>query len=174
MTVTLSKKDELSKLKPKVERLLLDAKGFGLSAKDIVAEISRQEHAQKQKLLQSNIPISVFSERQIGSFGLLVIYLIEVVGLAKSEIAQLLRRDPRTIWAAYDHARRRFSSPLDTSDSHITIPVNIFSQRKYSVLETLVDHLKDGHKLRNSQIAALLNRDEKTVWTVLHRHRCKR
>ena len=52
------------------------------------------------------------------------------------------------------------------------IPASIFRARLLSVMESLVEYLKEkGMKL--SEIAALLNRDNRTIWTVYNRSKKK-
>lgn len=51
----------------------------------------------------------------------------------------------------------------------ISIPVAIFDDRRLGVLECLVRYLREKTKLRNSEIAKILNRDDRTIWTVYNR-----
>jgi predicted DNA-binding protein (UPF0251 family) len=51
----------------------------------------------------------------------------------------------------------------------ISIPVDVLQDRDLSALEAIVVYLKDHHKLTYSQIAQLLNRDDRTVWTTYKR-----
>lgn len=44
------------------------------------------------------------------------------------------------------------------------MPISIFSH-KTSPLESLVKYLKENYNLKLSQIALLLNRDHRTIWT---------
>jgi hypothetical protein len=56
----------------------------------------------------------------------------------------------------------------------ILIPSSIFIDRKLSVLEILVEYLKEKRNLNYHQIASLLNRDDRTIWTVYNRAKKKR
>ena len=51
----------------------------------------------------------------------------------------------------------------------INIPVSIFDDRRLGVLESLVFYLRENLSLKNSEIAKLLNRDDRTIWTVYNR-----
>lgn len=53
--------------------------------------------------------------------------------------------------------------------NELVIPVSIFDDRRLGVLECLVRYLRDTVKLRNSEIAKLLERDDRTIWTVYNR-----
>ncbi len=56
----------------------------------------------------------------------------------------------------------------------IPIPSKIFRDRKLSVLEAIVEYMKDELDLTFHDIARLLNRDDRTVWTVYSRTKKKR
>jgi len=55
----------------------------------------------------------------------------------------------------------------------IWIPSNILVAREKSVLESIVDYLKENKNLTLHQIAVLLNRDDRTIWTVQNRAKIK-
>lgn len=50
-----------------------------------------------------------------------------------------------------------------------SIPIDILRDRDVSALEAIVRYLKEEQKLTYSQIAQLLNRDDRTVWTTYKR-----
>ncbi len=50
----------------------------------------------------------------------------------------------------------------------LTLPSTIFS-KKLGCLETVVKYLKENLDLGYSEIASLLNRNERTIWTVYNR-----
>lgn len=54
------------------------------------------------------------------------------------------------------------------------IPITLFSDRTLSVLEHVITYLKEQHKLRYKEIAMMLNRDQRTVWTTYQRAKKKR
>lgn len=54
------------------------------------------------------------------------------------------------------------------------IPITLFSDRTLSVLEHVITYLKEQHELSYKDIATLLNRDQRTVWTTYQRARKKR
>jgi len=51
----------------------------------------------------------------------------------------------------------------------LNVPVKIFNDRRLGVLESLVLYLQQIYKFRNCEIAKLLNRDDRTIYTVLKR-----
>jgi len=51
------------------------------------------------------------------------------------------------------------------SPQNIHVPITVFSNRNLGVLESLVEHLKDKEDLTYHQIALILKRDDRTIWT---------
>jgi hypothetical protein len=49
------------------------------------------------------------------------------------------------------------------------IPLSIVCDRKVSIFETIVEYLKEHYGLTYHEIAVLLNRDDRTIWTVYNR-----
>ena len=58
--------------------------------------------------------------------------------------------------------------------SSIAVPTSILRDRTLSVLEAIVEYLKEHEQLSFHQIAKLLNRDDRTIWTVYRRAKQKR
>lgn len=56
----------------------------------------------------------------------------------------------------------------------VSLSSSIFRDRMLSVLEVLVEYLKDKKELSYHEIAVLLNRDDRTIWTVYSRVKKKR
>jgi hypothetical protein len=56
----------------------------------------------------------------------------------------------------------------------LDIPLRILQDRTVAVLESIVEYLKDEKGLRYSEIGKLLNRDQRTIWTVYSRVKKKR
>jgi hypothetical protein len=56
----------------------------------------------------------------------------------------------------------------------IPIPSSIFRDRNVKVLEAMVEYMKDELGLTYHDIAKLLNRDDRTIWTVYSRAKKKR
>ena len=101
-------------------------------------------------------------------------YLKEELDFSFSKIALLLNRDSRTIWTSYNNAARKRKENLLVKESKFFIPVSIFTDRQFSVLEAIVSYLKEKFNLRYSEISVLLNRDERNIWTVYNRAKKKR
>lgn len=110
------------------------------------------------------VPLSIFANRKLGCLESLVKYLHEN-DMKFSKIAKLLKRDTRTIWSSYNAALRKV--PETFAEEGPMINVEIFAQRKDGVLKTLVIYCKNNLGMKNIQIARALNRDPRTISSVL-------
>jgi len=119
------------------------------------------------------LPISIFDNEELSCLETIVKHLRENFKLRYHEIALMLNRNDRTIWATYNNASKKRKEKLPVKESKFLIPVSILKNRKLSVLEALVSYLKDKFNLRYSQIAVLLARDERNIWTVYQRSKKK-
>jgi len=55
-----------------------------------------------------------------------------------------------------------------------SIPISVLRDRSLKPLEAIVEYLKDIQGLTYHEIAELLNRDDRTIWTVYNRAKKKR
>ncbi|MDD9952762.1 MAG: sigma-70 region 4 domain-containing protein [Candidatus Woesearchaeota archaeon] len=58
-------------------------------------------------------------------------------------------------------------------ERYVNIPSFIFRDRSLAALEAIVVYLKDSQGLTYAQIARLLNRDDRTIWTTYTRAKKK-
>lgn len=115
------------------------------------------------------IPVSIFETENLSALEAICKYLKEELELSYAKIALLLNRNSRTIWTTYNNATKKLKEKLHAKESRFFIPVSTFTDRKFSVLESIVCYLKDNFNLRYSQIAALLNRNERNIWAVYNK-----
>jgi len=132
------------------------------------------EELLSKKVRKDLLPISIFDNKELGCLETIVKYLKEELDLSFHEIALQLNRNDRTIWATYNVACKKRKIKLPVKESKFYIPVSIFKDRNFSVLEFVVSYLKDNFNLRYRDIAILLNRDERNIWTVYNRYKKKR
>ncbi|MBR9677120.1 hypothetical protein GOV04_03195 [Candidatus Woesearchaeota archaeon] len=116
------------------------------------------------------IPISIFSNNQ-SPLESVCLHLFTAHNLNLKTIGKLLNRDQRTIWLTLHNAKKKLSKPL--KQSKYSIPIYLLSNRKYSILETVVAFLKENKSLTLTQIGVVLNKNPKTVWTVYNRYKQK-
>ena len=140
--------------------------------------ITRLDEKEKQDVLnllkaeKKGIPISAFKARLSG-LEIIVKYLKEVENKPFKEISGILNRKLSTLYNTYRKSKIKFKKELDVSDDSITIPYEIFADRKYSVLESIVDFLKDTRKCSFTQISLMLNKKYSTIKTVCRRYKIK-
>ena len=65
-------------------------------------------------------------------------------------------------------------SSHDDREQIVNIPISLLKDRALSVLEILVEFLKDDLHYTYHEIAELTNRDDRTIWTVYQRAKKKR
>ena len=58
-------------------------------------------------------------------------------------------------------------------DTVVSIPSSIFKDRKLAPLESITEYLKDEHGMSLHEIAVILNRDDRTIWTCYNRAKKK-
>ena len=122
---------------------------------------------------KDSLPVSIFDNNELSCLETIVKFLKEEFGLTYHRIALMLNRDDRTIWTTYNVACKKRKERLHARDSKFYIPISIIKDRKLSVLESIVSYLKDEFNLRYSEIAAILRRDERNIWTVYNRAKKK-
>lgn len=135
---------------------------YNLDYKDVKDIIKK---AKKEDIF---LPISIFKNK-LSTLEVVVKFLKEVCNLNFKKITILLDRNYNSIYNTYKRALRK-NIKITISESRINIPLSIFKDKKYSALEALVKYLKE-FGLRYSEIALLLNLDQRTIWTVYKR--CK-
>jgi len=160
-----------------IEKRLLDTfsylKGQGISADEIISLANKllKVPAAKEEIA---IPISVFNNK-LGSLETIVKYLRENLLLSFKQIASLTNRNEIALAVTYRNAKKKLEAKfVITEISPYSIPVSILQDRNLSVLENVASYLKDTFGLAYHKIAVLLNRDDRTIWTVYQRALKKR
>ena len=164
----MSEKEEIKQ----AEKRLLDTvkylKEQGITQQQIAELMS--------KLLKSpvneeiKVPISVFKNDYLSSLENIVKYLRENLLLSFKQIASLTNRNEIALAVTYRNAKKKLESKFVIEEiSPYSIPVSILKDRKISVLENITFYLKDNFGLTYHAIAVLLNRDDRTIWTVYQR-----
>ena len=93
-------------------------------------------------------------------------YLKEKQNKKINEIARLLGKNPPAISLAYKNSLTKKFIPKKTN---IHIPLSEFqNNQKLSILEILVQYLRNKN-LGFTEIAKILNRDVRTIWTSFNR-----
>ncbi len=126
-----------------------------------------------------SIPASLFNN-PLCPLENVVLYLHIKFGFSQTEIAGMLERDHTTIWTTLEHAMKKiklgkYKEIMDLVDdtNQILVPIEVFSDRKLSILESLSIYIKDKFGMSYHQIAMILGKNDRTVWTVVNRARKK-
>lgn len=122
-----------------------------------------------------SIPTYIFQNRKYTILEALIVYLRERKKLSFRKIAKSINRDLRYVYNSYQNAKKKeLITKYILPTKLLQIPVSIFVNRKLSALEVLVSYLKERYSLSYHEIAILLKRDDRTIWTVYHRAQKKR
>ena len=157
--VYLKEKKNIDELEKRLESL---KKSYNLDDKDILELIK-----EKDKIV--HIPASVFNN-SLAPLEAVVLFLKEHLGYSFHKIALLLKRDDRTIWLTHNNAVKKKVAVEVVSEFYV--PVSIFSDRKFSILESAVAYFV-SKGLSFKEISRLLGKNPKTIWTVYHRYKIK-
>jgi len=120
---------------------------------------------------EEGIPTSIFS-KDIGVLETVVKYLHENQGRSLGEIAGILKRSQNNIAVSYLNSKAKQAEKFRKTVSAVRIPLDIFS-KKTTCFESICIHLKDTKSLSFHNIGALLDRDERTIWTIYKRAKKK-
>jgi len=116
-------------------------------------------------------PLSILSEK-LSPFETITKYLVENLILSYSEIGRLLKKDRRVIWTTYKRASSKIKQSFQDKESKYNIPISRLSSDKFSISEIIVGYLKEKG-MKNSEIAVIMKRDQRTIWTFLKRYKQK-
>lgn len=123
--------------------------------------------------LQRGVPLSVFNS-SLGALESIVKYMREELLLDYVTIARMLGKNSGPIGVTYRRSLVKLKKSLDTSSKE-SIPFEALrenSAKGLSVFESVAYHLaRQGHDWH--EIARILHRHDKTVWTVLDRAKRK-
>ena len=119
---------------------------------------------QKEELL---VPVEIFSSG-LAPAEALTKFLKENYDKNFHEISLLIKRNEKSIWQNYHRAIKKMPSHF-VFDSKVKIPVSAFSNKKLSVFECLIFHLKEQKQMKNVKIAKLLGKHAANVWSVYNR-----
>jgi hypothetical protein len=133
----------------------------------VLISVRRRKKKDSKNSTNITLPITIFSNK-LGALEAISKYMKENLGMSYHKIAELLNRDERTIWTAYNKSLKKQKEIIKVKENSIFIPISVLNNRKLTVLESLVLYLK--HKdMKYSEIAKVLNRNQKNIWTIYSR-----
>ncbi len=139
------------------------AEKYGVGLDEVLASIRARKIRDAEEV---KVPIDIFTQ-ETGAAESLCKYLKENKGLNFSEIARTINRDPRTVWINYTNAVRKVSDKIETT-SKILVSTKIFRDRNLSISEALVHYLRTKG-MKNAEVARMLGKDPRNVWTLYSR-----
>ena len=122
------------------------------------------------------IPLSIFSH-DLHPTEALCKFLKEEKNLSYPEIAKLLNRNQKSVWATYQRASKKMRKQFSyksLKNEHYHLPLSIFNDRSYSLLEKSISYLSKTYQLSNREIANLLNKSPNSIAVLAKRAREKK
>ena len=138
---------------------------------ELLEDLERDYGLKKEELIDisnKTIPVSIFND-SISPFETIVKYLKENENLSLKAITKITNRSKQGVWQAYNSSKKKLSKKIIMGDSSYEIPLNIISEKKYSVLSSIVKYLREEYSLSYVHISKLIARDQRTVWTAYNR-----
>ncbi|MBL7055569.1 hypothetical protein ISS07_01510 [Candidatus Woesearchaeota archaeon] len=114
---------------------------------------------QKKELF---LPDFIFSKK-LSALEAISKYLIEDCSLSIKEASLVLGKTNKNVWYAYNQSKKK--QIIFKKKPKFFIPSYILRNENLSVLENLVKYLKEELNLKYSEIARILERDQRTIWT---------
>ena len=127
--------------------------------------VSQREIVTAMGMEQFFVPVTIFVKK-LSPFESIVKFMKENEGKKLSEIGKLTGRTTASVWQTYRHAQEKVKSVLKPKETAYLIPLDVIKEKKFSILESIVIYLKDNFDLTYRAIGKLLQRNERTVWTV--------
>ena len=118
------------------------------------------------------IPLSIFSS-SLQPAEALCKYLKENEKLSYKEIGRLINRNEKSAWASYQRAKRNKKQMFLKTKEKYALPISLFHDRSYSLLESVVFFLHQIYQLSNPQIAKLLKKSPNSIAVLMKRARVK-
>lgn len=116
-----------------------------------------------------NIPLSIFATSKLTILEALVKYLYETRKMRFCEIAKTLNRNSASIYGCYKKSKLKHPEELSLDIKKGNMPFSIFMNNKLTISEAFVNYLSQERKMRFIDIARLLHRDSRTIWSLANR-----
>jgi hypothetical protein len=158
---------DLSSLGNQIERTIKEK--FGLS--DELLKRVLQDLLHKLPASPNTFPVSIISKKAT-ILESTVKFLKENRKKPLSEIAKIVGRNQRNLWQTYNKVKTKIPEAFPETPNSMQIPFEIF-HTNLSPSEAVVSYLKEKQNLAFHEIADLLSRDNRTIWTIYARAKKK-
>ena len=108
------------------------------------------------------LPVPIF-KNELTPFQAIIKYLKENLLFSNKKIASILERETRSIWSTYKAVKK--AKQIAPGPTNLYIPLSLFKDKSLSAFEVLVVFLKNKD-MTYAEISRLLNKDQRTTWTV--------
>lgn len=116
-----------------------------------------------------NLPISIFDNPNLSPGETIIKYLRENLGHDYNTISSILNRDYQSVYTSYKKTLKKMNGRLTPYETKYNMPLILIRDRSLSISEHIVRHLKEDYNLKYTDIAKMLKRDSKTIWTLYKR-----
>jgi len=120
-----------------------------------------------------DVPVSIFARPELSPFEALCTYLSEEKKLRPSELARTLGKPYMDVYLTTRNARKKYPGKLLVV-AGLTVPLTELLSDLWTMNEALVFYLREKKKLEFHDIARLLLRDRRNIWTIYKRALNKR
>jgi len=134
--------------------------------KELKSLISSLE-SEKKEADKSKIPLEIFSSN-LGALEALVKYLRENLNFKYKYINEISNKSIGALGKTYASASLKQKEKFVIKDFKNSIDIEILFAEGFTVLANIILFLRDSKAMKFSEIAALLSRNVKSVWTVYH------
>lgn len=143
---------------------------------DIIKYVLENENISEEELMsrmhkndEESVPVTIFTT-PLSPLESITRYLKENMGKKLVEISSIIGRSSAALSPAY---RKSISKKFEIKKTGIMIPLGEFEKNKdLSVLEIVASHMR-SRGLSFTEIARILERDVRTIWTVCKRAEVK-
>ena len=156
-----------------------------IKLKSLMNELSRKFNTDQKELVSilkkrgryASVPLKLFNNI-LSPLENVVMYLHIKLGFNQTDVAKMLNRDHTTIWTTLEKAltkitKSKYLQLISKIKEEYLIPIQIFENRKLSILEHVSIYIKDKYSLSYHEIAILMGKNDRTIWTVVNRARKK-
>ncbi|MCX6710176.1 MAG: hypothetical protein NTV63_04480 [Candidatus Woesearchaeota archaeon] len=159
--------EEIIGMLPEDRRMLLeiDRNTFWLSSR---YKIKPEEILEIAENGRSSIPVNALL-RGLAPLESVISYLKDDGKFSINEISNMLGREYKSVWATYRNAKKKKPLRANAKNSGLQIPISAFANSNLGILESAVKFLRENRKMRYSEIALLIKRNERTIWTAYHK-----
>ncbi len=144
----------------------------GLNNEEKIDILSSLVLSMKSSASKDYIPLSIFDNEKLSIFEALAKYMRENLKMRFVKIASLIGRSDKTVWVTYSKAKKKMPSPFTKLSSEISIPITSLSNSNLTIFEGVVLFLKEKD-ITNHEVAVMLHRDDRTIWSVYDRAKKK-